>query len=428
MPRQLALAARRASARAAPGSAGRGPLQRQPGAGHASLALASCLPSCLAARLGGGLAGTGQQRHAERLAHLVLDLARELGVLAQELARVVLALADLLAVVGVPGAGLVDDAGVDAQVDDLALAADALAVEDVELGRLERRRDLVLDDLDLGLVADDLVALLDAAGAADVQPHRGVELQRVAAGGGLGVAEHDADLHADLVDEDDHAVGLLDRGGELAQRLAHQPRLQAGQRIAHLAFELGLGRQRGHRVDDDQVDRAGAHQRVDDLERLLAGVGLADQQFLQVDAELLRVLRVERVLGVDEGAGAAELLHLGDDLQRQRGLARATRGRRSRPRGRAAGRRRRARCPGPASRWRRPGCPRSTSPSPRRMIDALAELLFDLRERGLQGLGFFGVQGFDGCVHGGLLGWSRLWQKLDVCTVMSSGARRGCAA
>ena len=44
--------------------------------------------------------------------------------------------------------------GVDAHVDDLAFAADALAVQDVELGGLERRRDLVLDDLDLGLVAD----------------------------------------------------------------------------------------------------------------------------------------------------------------------------------------------------------------------------------------------------------------------------------
>ena len=30
---------------------------------------------------------------------------------------------------------------------------------------------------------------------------------------------------------------------------------------------------------------------------------------------------IERVLGVDEGRGAAELLRLGDDLQRQRGLA-----------------------------------------------------------------------------------------------------------
>ena len=33
---------------------------------------------------------------------------------------------------------------------------------------------------------------------------------------------------------------------------------------------------------------------------------------------------------------------------------------------------------------------------------ALAELLFDLHQRGLQGLGLFGIQCFDGCVHGNL--------------------------
>ena len=41
----------------------------------------------------------------------------------------------------------------DAEVDDLAFARDALAVEDLELGLLERRRDLVLHDLDARLVA-----------------------------------------------------------------------------------------------------------------------------------------------------------------------------------------------------------------------------------------------------------------------------------
>jgi hypothetical protein len=97
-------------------------------------------------------------------------------------------------------------------------------------------------------------------------------------------------------------VGLLDVGGELAQRLAHQAGLQAGQLVAHLALDLGLGRQRRDRVDDDHVHRARAHQHVGDLERLLAGVGLARSAAPRVDAELLRVLRVERVLGVDEGA------------------------------------------------------------------------------------------------------------------------------
>jgi hypothetical protein len=32
----------------------------------------------------------------------------------------------------------------------------------------------------------------------------------------------------------------------------------------------------------------------------------------------------------------------------------------------------------------------------------LAELLFDLLQRSLQGLGLFGVEGFDGGVHAGL--------------------------
>ena len=32
-------------------------------------------------------------------------------------------------------------------------------------------------------------------------------------------------------------------------------------------------------------------------------------------------MHIERVFGVDEGAGAAQLLHLGDDLERESGLA-----------------------------------------------------------------------------------------------------------
>ena len=118
-----------------------------------------------------------------------------------------------------------------------------------------------------------------------------------------------------------HGVRALDVAGELAQRLRHQPRVQADLHLAHLAFDLGLGRERGHRVDHHDVDRAGAHQHVGDLQRLLAGVRLRDQQVVDVDAELLGVARIERVLGVDERGGAAAALHLGDHLQRQRGLA-----------------------------------------------------------------------------------------------------------
>ena len=122
-----------------------------------------------------------------------------------------------------------------------------------------------------------------------------------------------------------HVFDLRHGAGELAQRLRHQPRLQAHLRFAHLAFDLGARHQRGHRVDDDDVDAVGADQHLDDLERLLAVVGLRHQQVVEIDAELLRVGGVERVLGVDEGRQAAGLLRLRDHLQRQRRLARRLR-------------------------------------------------------------------------------------------------------
>src|SRR5476651_2727924 len=75
-------------------------------------------------------------RDAHGLANLHLDLVGHGRILAQELPRVVLALADLLALVGVPGARLLDDAVVDPHLDDLAFAGDPLVVEDVEVRRL----------------------------------------------------------------------------------------------------------------------------------------------------------------------------------------------------------------------------------------------------------------------------------------------------
>ena len=162
--------------------------------------------------------------------------------------------------------------------------------------------------------------------------------------------------------------------GELAQRLAHQPGLQADVAVAHLALDLGAGRECGHRVDDDHVDGAGAHEHVDDLERLLAGVGLADQQLVDVDTD-----RPRRT----------------PDPSRARRRCRrrcrrcvaprpprawpawtcpTTRGRRSRRRGPAAGRRRqgRGRATAPRSGW--PRSP-STPFSPIRMIEPLPNCL-----------------------------------------------------
>ena len=129
-----------------------------------------------------------------------------------------------------------------------------------------------------------LGALLERLDAADVEPDRGVELERPPAGSDLGVAEHDADLLPELVDEDRGRLGLADGAGQLAQGLAHEPGLEADVRVAHLPLELGPWGQRRHRVDDHDVERAAADEQLGDLQRLLAIVGLRDQQLVDVDA------------------------------------------------------------------------------------------------------------------------------------------------
>src|SRR5207253_10705162 len=101
------------------------------------------------------------------------------GILLEVVLGVLAPLADADGVVGEPAPGFLDQPGLDAEVEDLADLGNALAVHDVELDLLERRRDLVLDDFHAGGVADDLVALLDLAGAADVEPDRSVELERI---------------------------------------------------------------------------------------------------------------------------------------------------------------------------------------------------------------------------------------------------------
>ena len=114
---------------------------------------------------------------------------------------------------------------------------------------------------------------------------------------------------------------LRNDAGELAQRLRHQARLQAHLRIAHFAFEFGFGHERGHRVHHDHVHGVRADQRLGDFQRLLAVVRLRDQQVVHVHAQLARVDGIERVLRVDERRLPAQLLRLGDHVQRQRCLA-----------------------------------------------------------------------------------------------------------
>jgi hypothetical protein len=239
-------------------------------------------------------------------------------------------------------------------------------------------------DLAAGAVADRLRAVLQGLDAADVDAHRGVELQRPATGRGLGGAEHHADLLAELVDEDGGGLGLVERAGDLPQRLAHQAGLQTDVAVAHLTLDLRARDERGDRVDDDEVEGAGADQHVHDLQRLLAVVRLGEDQVVDVDAELARVLGVEGVLGVHEGDLAAGLLCVRHGVQ---GQGRLTGGLRSVDLHDTAARQA-THAEGDVERGRagRDDLDGLLRPLAHAHDRALAELPFNLRERGVERL------------------------------------------
>ena len=174
------------------------------------------------------------------------------------------------------------------------------------------------------MVADDVALLvLDRrAGATDVEPLRGVELEGVTARGGFGVAEHHADLHAQLVDENAAAVRPSDGAGQFAHCLTHQARLHPHFRVAHLAFDFRARHQGGHRIDHDQVDGTGTDQVLGDFEGLLAVVGLRNEEVFDVHAQRFGVEAIEGVFRVDERGDAALFLTLRNRVDGQRGFPR----------------------------------------------------------------------------------------------------------
>ena len=220
-------------------------------------------------------------------------------------------------VIGEPGAGFFDNACLDTEIDQFAILGDTLAVHDVKFHLLERWRHLVFNDFDAGRVADYLFLVLDRSDTANIKTHRSIKFKGIATRCGFRRSIHHTDFHADLVDEDHHAVGARDRGRQLAQGLRHQTRLQTRLHIAHFAFDFRARNEGCHRVDDENINRAGAHQRIGNFQPLLSCIGLRDQQVLEIDPKLFGIDRIERMLGIDKAADAALLLGLGDRVQSQ---------------------------------------------------------------------------------------------------------------
>src|SRR5262249_7455309 len=99
-----------------------------------------------------GLSNGGFQ--AELRANGAVDFGRHVLVLLQERARGFAALPEALAGEAVPRSRLFDDTVFCTEVQKVAFSRDTFAIEDVDFGFTERRRDFVLHDLDPGAAAN----------------------------------------------------------------------------------------------------------------------------------------------------------------------------------------------------------------------------------------------------------------------------------
>src|SRR5690606_29053231 len=119
------------------------------------------------------------------------DVVADIYIFLEELDRVGLALTDLVAFVAVPGTGLVHQTMLNTVIDDFTQKVDPLTVHDLEFSLLKRRRHLVLDHFDTGLVSDHFLTFFHRSDATDIKAYGRVELECVTTGCGLRGAEHD---------------------------------------------------------------------------------------------------------------------------------------------------------------------------------------------------------------------------------------------
>src|SRR6185312_17493707 len=125
-----------------------------------------------------------------------------------------------------------DDIVLGAKIEKIAFPRNPFPVEDVHFHFTERRRYLIFHNLDFCPVSDNRVAILDRSGPAYFRSYGCVKLQRTAAGSGFGVTEHNTDLFANLVDENETSIGTGDDSRQLTKRLGHHARLQSHVAIA----------------------------------------------------------------------------------------------------------------------------------------------------------------------------------------------------
>ena len=115
---------------------------------------------------------------------------------------------------------------------------------------------------------------------------------------------------------------MIQPAGELAQCLRHQTSLQTNVSVPHVTLNLGAGHQCGNGVHHHEVDRARAHQHVRNFEGLLSGIGLRDQELVNIHTQCFCIIGIQRVLRIHKRGDSAVGLGVGNRVEGECGFTR----------------------------------------------------------------------------------------------------------
>src|SRR5581483_643203 len=201
-----------------------------------------------------GLGSRLRRNQSQCLPYLVFEVCSHVLIVFQELTGILTALSNTLALVAEPRSGLLKNVLVHGNIQQIGFLRNPFPINNVKLGLAEWSRDFVLDYLYLRTRTSNNIAVLDRGNTANIGADGCVEFQGAATGCRFGIAEHDPDFFADLVDKDQAGPRLRNCSGKLAERLRHQPCLQTHVAVAHFAIEFGLGDKRGDGIDDQHIN------------------------------------------------------------------------------------------------------------------------------------------------------------------------------
>mmetsp|Transcript_18818 Transcript_18818/g.52567 ORF Transcript_18818/g.52567 Transcript_18818/m.52567 type:complete len:302 (+) Transcript_18818:1168-2073(+) len=254
------------------------------------------------------------QRGADNL----LDRLVHICISPEVFDRIVSALGQVVALIGVPASPALDNSQIEGRIQHATPRIDPASKQNVDHNGLERGSDLVFDDLDL---YTDSAVLGEDFLAAGVETDRRIKLEGIATGGYLRRTVNDTDLGAQLVQKNDRALAQCQRPRNFSHGLGHQTSLESDLGIGHVPLELGPGHQCGYAVHHNHIHRRRPHEFVDNVQGHFSTIGLTHQQIIDIDSQSFGVHRIQSVLGIHKGGGSSLLLALGNRVEGQRGLS-----------------------------------------------------------------------------------------------------------